>query len=558
MLKTRADVTPDKLRGGFYTPPGLVLHALTRLPWLLPPGRSFRVLEPAVGDGAFIDGLVTQKMPVSELIGIDIDPAAVAVARDKLRKYSFTGSILNESTLRWSLDATGAFDAVVGNLPFVRFQFISTLDRELSARHGEEVGISVAGVANLWLPMLLASVRHLKIGGAFSLILPAECLTGISARSVRRWLLSNTESLRCDFYPPGSFPGVLQEVIVLSGRRCPESPAKHRPLAVATHCKHYSAAGFDDGHAQIVQHHVAVDGGSWTHLFLTPHQVAALEEVSSLPAVQQLQGIARFEVAAVTGANSFFSLSQADVMRYRLEPWVRPLLARAKQAPGLVFSQRDYEQSVAEGSAGFLFDAKLAPVDRRSHRGVDRYLAEGEDGRIHERYKCRIRQPWYAVPYIKHATLLLSKRCHRFPRVIANETTAVTTDTIYRGRLLTERISEYDFVAGFHNSLTLLSAELEGRSFGGGVLELVPSEVGRLLTVAAPGLGEELGRLDRVCREAATLDRAGEACETLVRETDLLLIKSRVGLTTELLEVLGDARLILQERRLLRAAAPSS
>ena len=73
-----------------------------------------------------------------------------------------------------------------------------------------------------------------------------------------------------------------------------------------------------------------------------------------------------------------------------------------------------------------------------------------------------------------------------------------------------------------------------------------------------PGLGEELGRLDRVGREESTVDKPGETSETLVRETDLLLTKSRLGFTTELLERLSNARLILQERRLLRAAASSS
>ncbi len=34
---------------------------------------------------------------------------------------------------------------------------------------------------------------------------------------------------------------------------------------------------------------------------------------------------------------------------------------------------------------------------------------------------------------------------------------------------------------GFLNGLTALTAELEGRHYGGGVLELVPSEIEKLL-----------------------------------------------------------------------------
>ena len=85
-------------------------------------------------------------------------------------------------------------------------------------------------------------------------------------------------------------------------------------------------------------------------------------------------------------------------------------------------------------------------------------------------------------------SILASKRSHRYPRVILNGANAYTTDTIYRGRLLPGcSRNPADLVASFHNSLTLLTAEIEGRSFGGGVLELVPSEVGRLLVAVPDG-----------------------------------------------------------------------
>ena len=77
-------------------------------------------------------------------------------------------------------------------------------------------------------------------------------------------------------------------------------------------------------------------------------------------------------------------------------------------------------------------------------------------------------------PPDREGSLLLSKRSHRYPRMIVNQAGAYTTDTIYRGKAgAWRRVSARALSAGFHNSLTLLSAELEGRSFGGGVLELV-------------------------------------------------------------------------------------
>jgi adenine-specific DNA methylase len=268
-----------------------------------------------------------------------------------------------------------------------------------------------------------------------------------------------------------------------------------------------------------------------------------------------LSSVAKFEVAAVTGANSFFSLRASDIDRYHLGKWVRPLLARSNQAPGIHFTEQDLEANIADDRVAFLFDSSLNELDRGEHVDVDQYLKAGETQELHKRYKCRIREPWYRIPHIRHSSLLLSKRCHYYPRAIFNDTPVVTTDTIYRGRITSDDLSPEDFVAGFHNSLTLLSAELEGRSFGGGVLELVPSEVGKLVLIRSIGIGAELPRLDKIVREISKVSDHAE--ESLVWETDLLLQKQEVGVTAEMLDRLREAWHALQRRRLDRSGTAS-
>jgi hypothetical protein len=136
--------------------------------------------------------------------------------------------------------------------------------------------------------------------------------------------------------------------------------------------------------------------------------------------------------------------------------------------------------------------------------------------------------------------------------MILNETEAVTTDTIYRGRILRPDVDRRSLVAGFHNSGTLLSAELEGRNFGGGVLELVPSEVSRLRVPLTETMGGELERLDRISRDASARGSGGG--EAIRHETDLLLQKAQIGVTQTLLDTLADARNLLMTRRLDRGA----
>jgi hypothetical protein len=140
---------------------------------------------------------------------------------------------------------------------------------------------------------------------------------------------------------------------------------------------------------------------------------------------------------------------------------------------------------------------------------------------------------------------MMTKRSNLFHRVILNEAEVVTTDTIYRGRMHAAYDGRaQDLVAGFHNSLTLLLAELEGRTYGGGVLELVPSEISRL---AVPMLSTNghLASFDAVSRSTGG---QRDHSETLVARTDAMLTELIPGYGT-LVEQLASARIRMQARR---------
>lgn len=554
-MKTRDEVSVDKIRGGFYTPPALVRHVVDRLAQLLGGKAAVRLLEPSIGDGRFLDGLQASALDIDEVLGVELVPTEAAAARERLARLDIAGEVVNASALRWALGKAACFDGVIGNLPFVRFQFVSDADRADADLHAKQLGVSIGGVSNLWLPMLLAALRLLKDGGVFALVLPTECLTGVSAGSARDWLTRNCTGLRCDLYPAGSFPGALQEVLVLSGRRC-AADRGDRILEVAQHRLLHSSDRFVGDQAVVTRHPIEQPKAGWTRYLMSTAAAAALHEFQNLPSVVRMTEVARFEVATVTGANGFFCLPGSAVDRFELRDLVRPLLARIRNAPGLIFTDQDYARSVELDAPAFIFDSRLAAHDRLSHRGLESYLAEGERQRLPERYKCRIRTPWWQIPYMRTGELLLSKRSHRFHRMVVNGARAITTDTIYRGSMRDAELPPSALAAAFHNSGTLLCSEVEGRYFGGGVLELVPSEVGRLSVPRAPALAADLAVLDQVTRAASV--ESADGLEALVTETDLLLVKADIGVTDEMINALAAGRAELLGRRLERAEADRS
>lgn len=538
-MKTRAQLTPEKLRGGYYTPPALVGFCWRRAASLCR-RAGIDVLEPSAGDGAFFRSLPSSiRDRVRSVTAVEIDEAEAAKARQILHMANMNSKVVAASFLAWSRGNQSDFDVVVGNPPFLRYQFVSKDDVESSEMLFSDLGLRFEGVSNLWIPILVGSLAKLRPGGSASIVVPAELFTGMTAGLVREWLLQHMDELSVDLFPSGKFPGVLQEVVVLSGVMR-QTPSMSPRIRVVNHDARRDSA-------QDLTIDLSASRRPWTHLLLPPAQLGALEEALALPEFVPLASAARLQVSIVTGANDYFSVDTDEMSRHGLERWGVPLLPRARHVDGLIWTKAD-QSSIGTGVKSWLLDFSEERPSPLKYRRSARYIEEGVAQGLPERYKCRIREPWYRVPEIWAGSLMLSKRSHRFPRLVLNSARSFTTDTIYRGRMTPSfRGRERDLVAGFHNSVTLLTAELEGRSFGGGVHELVPSEVGRIAVPMVDDLGVRLSGLDKLTRAA------GAQTETLIEETDKLVLSGRIPDRT--INLLRDAREHLMTRRLERGSS---
>lgn len=546
-MKLSTEVSADKLRGGFYTPDALVEVCLDCVSTLSGTRDSLTVLEPSAGDGAFLRRLIKHRLNTSikSFIGIEVVEAEAQKCRETGRLAPFNTSIRHASALQWAAETNEMADVVLGNPPFVRYQFVSKADLGAVEQLGRRIGLTFRGVSNLWIPVLLGALSRLKSGGSMALVVPAEIFTGLSAGDVRYWLIKNFEHLRIDMFAPGSFPSVLQEVVVLSGMR---ANANNRAVEFGREVLFVEHG--PSGSIRSYSHAVPHSTQGWTRYLLTPAHLDALQEAKELPSVQSLGNVARLEVSIVTGANDYFSVTPEQVERFQLHRWAEPLLPRIRHARGLLYGREDQEETASNGSRAWLLNFSEHRPDPRESLGPAAYIETGETRRLHERYKTRIRSPWYRVPTVWAGKLMLSKRSHQFPRLVLNDANVLTTDTIYRGNLLPLYAGqERDLVSAFHNSLTLLTAEIEGRSFGGGVLELVPSEISRLLLPFPVAASDALSELDRVSRSSSR----GQGDPTqLIDATDNLLRGRVEGLTKSLMDRLHEARQVLANRRFLR------
>ncbi len=534
-MKFIEEVSADKLRGGFYTPPQLVDACLDRIHSLTNTRASISILEPSAGDGAFLRSASIKRFRKSRFTCVELLPEEAAKCRDAMASNRLKGNVVNSSFFTWATDRAAEFDVVVGNPPFVRYQFVPKKERENLERMIAAGGKTLAGVSNLWIPFTLMSLELLRHQGSFALVLPSELLAIKSAGLIRSEFVRHFEDLQIDMYPRGTFENILQDVMVVSGRRDVATKSQRQVVFVE-----HSESG-----TRKWKHCIDDSKEGWTRYLLSRKELGSVEAARSLQEIHKLGDVATIGVSIVTGANSFFTVDDATVDEYDLERWTVPLLAKTTESRGIVFNQSDHKAARKLEKKAWILDFSDNRPDPTTFEGARRYLQLGEELKLPGRYKCRIRDPWYRVPDIRAGALMLSKRAHQSHRLILNNAKVHTTDTIYRGCMKRPFGSLMrSLVAGFHNSLTILTTELEGRTYGGGVLELVPSEIARV-SVPLVSMDVFLPTLDKVCRNAGgqldTKDR-------LINATDEYLSTLLPGYE-ELLPDLQSARVKLRHRR---------
>ena len=164
------------------------------------------------------------------------------------------------------------------------------------------------------------------------------------------------------------------------------------------------------------------------------------------------------------------------IVTYQLQDYARPMVGRSVQVNSLCFTKRDWKANVASEAKAHLLvftpDAK-----ENGNEGVKAYLESGEAADIDKGYKTSIREQWWVIPSIKLSDALFLRRNNLYPKFVLNEAGAYTTDTMHRV-FIKDGVNKKAFVASYYNSLSFAFAEILGRNFGGGCLELMPSEVG--------------------------------------------------------------------------------
>lgn len=542
-----------KLRGGFYTPLELASYLVK---WGMRSDTT-QVLEPSCGDGNFIVAILENfkgKTPTD--VGMSLDIMAIELEADELEKAKTRAEQVGvgETKIKWvNQDFFGAyselvknerFNLVIGNPPFIRFQYFEDSSRELAFKYLKEAGYKPSKLDNVWVAFVQLSIELLQSGGRLAMVVPAELLQVKYANQLRNRLATQFEHILLIGFKRLVFPEIQQEVFLLlaEGKR---ELSNHHPSDIHTlefiDGKELLKVGnLNDAVTHIPAKH-SRNGMKWTSLFISESAFVALDKAEKAKGLIQLGRLAEVDIGIVTGRNSFFILNEDQKNELQVSHLTLPIIGRTSALQTTAFIQEDLDRYKIEYPC-FLLNLNGVEFDSFPKPLVN-YLKSGEKENIHKGYKCKIRKRWYDVPSIYCPDLFLFRQIHRYPLLVVNKVTATSTDTIHRVRLK-EGVNAETLATVSFNSLTLAWSEVCGRSYGGGVLELEPSEAEELPIPYSDNIDIDFEKVENLLRK-------GHPIEAL-DYVDSIVLKNYLGFDQPIMKEIRKAWEQLRDRRLYR------
>lgn len=496
-MKFKADQTEQKLRGGYYTPQKLADYVTD---WVCATDPA-NILEPSCGDGVFIRSIANATMNLNvQVTGYELFDTEAKKSREVAKECGLTNTTIIEGDfLEWAnialLEQREIFEGVVGNPPFIRYQFLEKNFQLNTEGVFKTLGLKFTKHTNAWVPFILACIQLLKPGRRFGMVIPSEIVHVLHAQSLRTFL--GTKCSKVLIIDPQElwFEGTLQGAVMIFAQKKIDANEASEGVAIK------SVRGTDFlkiNPNTLFDESVGINGetvsGKWTKALFQHDDLLFFNNMCQHHDVKLFTDIATVDVGMVTGANKFFLVDEETLDKHGLHPYARPMFGRSEHCKGVIYDELQHQDNKATGKpTNFL----LLDKDINNYpANVKNYIKSGELEELDKRYKCRIRKPWYKVPSVYSTEIGMLKRCHDAPRLISNQINALTTDTAYRIKA-TAGVNAETMVYCFINPITAISAELNGRYYGGGVLELVPSEIEKLLIPVPMNIEPQLRLLDQ-------------------------------------------------------------
>lgn len=485
----------NKETGSYYTPQVVIDFMIE---YLKKNEQNFEnVLEPSAGDGRFLSVLLPESKRVK---AIELFENKVQGIKERYPNSKLSVQKIN--FLDYAIGSKEKFSLIIGNPPYINPKIMGAADITKAKKICELENIHASVMQNMWLAFVVGACRLLDKNGAIFYVLPMEFLQVQYAEKLRKHLEDKFNTIHIISFKSSIFPEIEQDVclVYMTNKEDTEPHILYQIYESPFCC--------EPMFRNVITKNKPLR--KWSNAVLSDENIKLLREKANK--YNTINDIGISAPGIVTGGNKCFIITEKQVEEYECEELVIPILQKSSYISDntiaindqLIKGLKDKNKPVYLLN---LSDVKSEDIPEKLSEYLEK-AGEGEVGgiKLKERFKCANRKPWYGVPIVKKGEVIFFKRYHLLPRVYINQIGIHTTDAGYHIRLKPEWDKD-SVVFCFYNSLTLAECEFQGRYYGGGVNELVPSEFKEVHIPYQKINTEDVEKLERLFHRNAEIDQ---------------------------------------------------
>ncbi len=510
-----------KRRGVFYTPPelsGLLANWAVR-------SADDRALEPSFGGCNFLASLqhrfnqLGATRPWERIFGCDIDSTAFTKYLNRLipneidRRNFLKADFL---TLTPNSFDGELFQVALGNPPYVSYHNMFKVQRVVATRVAFNENFRLRLTGNLWSHFVFHSTRFLAPGARMAWVLPSSILHAQYGRALLDELRQGFGRVAIISLEKKVFDDTVENSEILLCDRF-----GHRPNAfvdIATARTLAACATLLRAWNNAPSRFISLTNRAVPSL-ISRRRLVAFRRIARSPETVSLADRARLSIGVVTGANNIFVVSDDIAQAHELpHRFLTPFLAKFDVARGLALRQSDFRIATKSGVRCLLVDASKGKIPRT----VIRYFARIPIKTRKKNVTFGKRSDWRIPDAGAIPDGFIGYMHHTGPRLILNSCGVNSTNTVHRvyfGSKLTmpqRRLLAISMLSTFSQ----LSAEIEGRTYGSGVLKHELREAGSIQLLVPRGVSSQkinatFRRIDQLLRSGKSL-AAQKAADTFL------------------------------------------
>lgn len=491
----------QKKTGSFYTPKALVEYMCN---YAMNKIQVKNILEPSFGDGRFLESLVNYED--IQIDAVEIDPQKVEILK-KQKKGSV--DLICDNFLKYAIKSEKEYDLIIGNPPYIAKKNISIEQRDINLEILRYWSLPESIFQNTWVSFVLGALKLLnKSTGAVFFVLPFEFLQVQYAAKLRTFLEEMFNFIHITTFEESVFSEIEQDVCLVYMSNEQKSL---NPIVKYTTVR--SVKDFTPIEQSEIKRNNPLK--KWSNAILNDRETELIKNLSKN--YMKVSELGYISPGIVTGANNFFIINQLFAENLKSKEFTIPIIQKSSNISSmLLLTEEDFEDIVGKNKNAVMLNLNGIEPANFSPR-LKEYLSVGIEKEINKRYKCAKRKRWYDVPIINSGDLMFFKRYNILPRLLVNQVGVYTTDIAYNIRL------NKDFDASsvafcFYNSLTLTLCEYQGRFYGGGVGELVPSEFKSLRLPYKKISIKDIQKVDQMLRRKEKLEKIVDYVDKIVLE----------------------------------------